>query len=137
MNATVAAAAQANARNLADDVVKLLRTARLPVNTEAELQVEIAALLDRNGILYRREAQVSGGRIDFLIGYAGRFTDNPSVGLEVKIKGGKRSIFKQCAAYCGDPRISHLIVLTGISLGLPPEMAGKPVTIVTIGAAWL
>jgi hypothetical protein len=133
----LATALRAHAREIGKDVVAILRTARLPVNTEAELQTEVAALLTRNGIIHAREVKVAGGRIDFLVGYVGRFSEQPSVGLEIKIKGGKRAIHRQCAAYCGDPRISELVVLTGISLGLPPTMNGKRVTIVSIGGAWL
>ena len=85
-----------------------------------------------------REVKVAGGRIDFLAGYAGRFANHAAAtGIEVKIKGGKRAIHRQCAAYCGDPRIGHLVVVAGLALALPAQMHGKPVTIVEIGRAWL
>lgn len=133
-----AVAAAAILRKLAQGIERILWTARLPVNTEAELQLEVAKLFDARGFIYVREVKVSGGRIDFLIGYAGRFAGHtPSVGLEIKIKGGKRAIHRQCAAYCGDPRVGHLIVLSGTALALPPEMNGKAVTIVHVGRAWL
>jgi hypothetical protein len=40
-------------------------------------------------------------------------------------------------AYCGDPRIAHLIVATGKALAMPPRMNSKPVTVVSLGRAWL
>jgi hypothetical protein len=129
------------------DLLGVFDAARLPVNTEAELQAAIAKLLDDAGIAYVREVKVAGGRIDFLAGYRavappdGRAMHGcqhlAAVGIEVKIAGGKRAIHRQCAAYCRDPRIGHLVVVAGLALALPAAIHGKPVTIVQIGKAWL
>jgi hypothetical protein len=119
-------------------VAELLSRARLPLDTEAALQAAIEQLLIDAKLTYAREVKVAGGRIDFLEGYTGPCGPHTEcTGIEVKIKGGKRAIHRQCDAYCGDPRISRLIVVTAISLGLPLIMRGKPVTIIQLGRAWL
>lgn len=131
------------ASGLAERIVALLRVARLSVNTEDEQQREIAQVLAANNIAHAREVRVSGGRIDVLAGEIARFPTfasvgiEPGVGIEAKIKGGKRAIHRQCAAYCNDPRIGHLIVITGVALALPEIMNRKPVKAVHIGKAWL
>jgi hypothetical protein len=118
-------------------IASLLAAARLPTDTEAELQREIAALLDRDGIAYVREAKVAGGRIDFLAGATAAVGLGTGVGIEAKVAGGRRAIFRQCAAYCADPRIVKLIVVSGTALDLPAEIHRKPVTVVRTGRAWL
>jgi hypothetical protein len=119
-------------------VAELLVRARLPLDTEAALQRAIEEQLIKAKLTYAREVKVAGGRIDFLEGYAGPCGPHTEcTGIEVKIKGGKRAIWRQCDAYCGDPRIARLIVVTAIALGLPPVMRGKPVTIIQLGRAWL
>lgn len=115
--------------NSAAHLLGLLRSARLPVNTEQELQRAVASVLERNGVRFRREAQVTGGKIDFIAG--------KDVGIEIKIMGGKRAVYRQCNGYCRDTRIRELIVLTAINLALPHELHGKPVHVVSIGRAWL
>ncbi len=123
---------------LALRVAEVLRTARLPVDTETALQADVARLLLGAGIPHVAEFKIGGGRIDFIVGYDGRFGSRaPCVGIECKIKGGARSILRQCDGYCGDPRIGHLIVLTAKALALPQILRGKPVTIVSVGRAWL
>jgi hypothetical protein len=126
------------AQAVASLVIDLLRRTRLPVDTETALQLEIGKLLRDNGIKHEPEVKVAGGRIDFLVGYGGPCgPKDPCVGIECKIKGGKRAIHRQVEAYCRDPRISHLIVVTGVALALPATLCGKPVTIIHVGRAWL
>ncbi len=119
-------------------VVALLRAARLPLDTEQALQAAIEALLKDHGKPYLREVKVTGGRIDFTVGASSRMgPHDPVTGIECKVKGGKRAIFRQCSDYCRDPRLGQLVVVTGIPLALPPVLHGKPVTIISLGRAWL
>lgn len=125
-------------RELAGRLVELLRSRRLRLDTEAALQADIEAALNGAGIPHIREAKVTGGRIDFLCGQSSRLGPHvQSVGIEVKISGGRRAIHRQCAGYCQDPRIGHLIVVTGMALALPDVMNGRPVMIINMGRAFL
>jgi hypothetical protein len=119
-------------------VIALLTAARLPLDTEQALQDAIEGLLKDHGKPYLREFKVTGGRIDFAVGAASRMgARDPLVGIECKVKGGKRAIFKQCDDYCRDPRIGQLVVVTGMALALPAVMHGKPVAIIQCGRSWL
>lgn len=111
------------------DLLNLLGSYRLPTATEAELQTQIAGVLWNNGIEHEREVRLApGDRIDFLVS---------GTGIEVKIKGGKRPILRQLERYATSPRISGLLLVTGVALGLPAEIRGKPVAKLSIGRAWI
>jgi hypothetical protein len=117
-------------------LLRLLRSTRLPCDTELALQDAIEQVLIAGGLPYRREVKIAGGRIDFLIGGGDRFGPRePGIGLEVKIKGGGRAIYRQCAAYCGDPRLGRLVVVSATALQLPEKMNGKTVAVISVGNA--
>lgn len=67
--------------------------------------------------------------IDFLV--------YDSIGVEVKIKGQKREIYKQCVRYCSFERISHLLLLTSVSMGFPQTINGKDCYVLNLSRAWL
>lgn len=66
--------------------------------------------------------------IDFLI---------ENIGIEVKIKGGKVAIYKQCERYCMSDKITTLILVTNRSMGFPKEINGKDCYYLNLGEAWL
>lgn len=61
----------------------------------------------------------------------------PDIGIEVKLKGSKRDIYRQIKRYCDSPVIKHIILFTNLSIGLPDEINGKPCTVITLSKAWL
>ena len=113
----------------ARDIVKFIQSRRWPLSDEKSLQASIAEQLNVARVSYEREVQLAKGDIvDFMIG---------DVAVEVKIGGQRRAIFRQCMRYCEHDRVSHLILATNVALGLPGTMAGKPVSIASLGRAWL
>lgn len=106
----------------------VLRGKRMRCSTEAQLQADIASVLSGAKISFRREAWLGAetGRIDFLVG---------AVGLEVKIKGGAREIYRQVARYCDHRDIHALILAATQVVSLPP--LPKPVLILDLSRAWL
>lgn len=60
-----------------------------------------------------------------------------SIGMEVKIKGGKRNIFRQCERYCQFEAVKIFILITNLSMGFPEEINGKTCYVVKLGNAWL
>jgi hypothetical protein len=81
------------------------------------------------GIEHTREARLDGkNRIDFKVG---------GIGIEVKIKGNAKAIYKQCARYCALPEIEALILVTGRSMGFPETINNKPCYVVRLGKGWL
>lgn len=103
----------------AEAIVDMLKTVRLPVNSEAETQVEMMNLFTRRGVWFHREFVLDrANRIDFL--FAG------GIGMEVKLKGSAMNIFRQCRRYCEFDQIKQLILVSNKAMGFPGEINGKP-----------
>jgi hypothetical protein len=109
-------------------IVAALSQQRLPCHDEKALQAAVSDALQAAGIDHQREVPVTGGIIDVLAG---------AVGIEVKIKGQGREIYRQVGRYAEDPRIDEFIVVSGKALALPPMVGGKRCRIVSVGRAWL
>lgn len=111
------------------ELVRFLRRMRMRVSSEAALQQSIEEALTSIAIPFEREVRLStADRIDFMVG---------SIGIEAKCRYPKRSIFRQLERYAARPEITALILITGTAMGLPAEICGKPVFIVSTGRASL
>lgn len=109
----------------ATEITALLRKHSYPVATEERLQFEIAAVLTRDGIPFEREYRLDPqNRIDF-------FCDG--VGIEVKTRHPRRKTYMQMRRYTANKKIKSLILITGTFMGLPEEINGKPVYMVSLG----
>ncbi|MGU3387199.1 hypothetical protein ACLBYG_22005 [Methylobacterium sp. D53M] len=106
----------------------VLRGKRMRCSTEIQLQDDIASVLTAAGIAFERERWLGPetGRIDFIAG---------GVGLEVKVKGGAREIYRQVARYCDHREIDALVLATTRAVSLPALT--KPVLILDLSRAWL
>lgn len=114
------------------DVLILLKGKRYLLHNEKDLQGEIGQhLVARFGIgPVLRELELDRGNIiDFLI--------EPGIGIEIKIKGGKRAIYRQCVRYCQFPEVKSLILITNLSMGFPEQINGKDCYVLKLGTAWL
>ena len=114
---------------IAREIVLHLLRVPLPLSDEKILQNHMHVSLKDVGYDFAREVKMSIGIIDFLV--------SGCVGIEVKIGGRKRDIWRQCSGYLKDPRIQHLIVATSTPLSFPAHESGKPVTMVSLARAWL
>ena len=111
------------------EIVAALRPLRLPLSDEIRLHQHMADAFDSAGIGYQREVRLSPrDRVDFLVG---------TVGIEVKIKGGKRDIFRQLERYAEHDGVGALLLVSNVPMGLPPTINGKPVTYFSLARAWL
>lgn len=116
-----------------DFIIKSLHNKRLSLHNEKKLQKELLELfpeLTPEFALPTQDSPIGFGVIDF-------YNESIGIGVEVKIKGGKKAIYRQCARYCNSPIIKELILITNRSMGLPSEINGKPCHVVNIGLAWL
>jgi hypothetical protein len=110
-------------------ITVLLRRTRMRVANEAALQTSIEDALVAATVPYTREHRLSpADRIDFLCG---------RVGIEAKARYNKRAIYRQLERYAAHDAIDALILVTGTAMGLPAEIGGKPVYIVSTGRASL
>ena len=114
----------------AAEITSLLRSHRYPLGTEAALQAEIEKLFNVAGVAFERERRLGpADRIDFLC--AG------GIGIEAKVRSGKRIIYRQLARYSCHEAITALILVTNTAMGLPPNLNGRPLYYVSLGRAAL
>jgi hypothetical protein len=97
---------------------------------EFKLHGDLAAHLERAGIAFEREVRLSpGNRIDFLC--AG------GVGIECKARARKREVYRQLERYAEEDAITALILVTATAMGLPADIAGKPLFYIPLGRSAL
>ncbi|MEN5084281.1 hypothetical protein ABE438_17510 [Bosea sp. TWI1241] len=117
------------ARARARAIVRLIESLRLPLSDEKALQAALEPhLLKHCGLALRENNLGDGDIIDFLV---------DGVGVEIKIKGQRRAIFRQCQRYCAHDSIQALVLATNAAMGLPTTIAGKPVFVASLGRGWL
>ena len=118
-------------RHSAQSICAILAGYRFPITTEVQLQLAMHDALLAAEIDTVRELELSkGNRIDLFVRSAG-------VGIECKIKGSKREIFRQVERYCGHELIEAMILATNVAIGMPAEIKGKPVLVLNLSRAWL
>lgn len=114
---------------LAFDIATILRRTRMRISNEAWLQRDIEDALTRAGIDYAREKPLSpADRPDFRCG---------TVVIEAKARYAKRSIYRQLERYAAHDEVSDIILVSGTAMGMPAEIDGKPILVVSIGMAFL
>ena len=113
------------------DVVSLFKRARFDLSSEQNLKDEIESIYKLYAIEYKREFRLDKLSIlDF-------YMPHDKVAIEVKIKGRAKDIYQQCERYCQYQEVNSLILLTNKIMGLPKEINGKPVQVVSLGVGWL
>lgn len=111
------------------DLFTVLSRTKFPATPEKDVQAAVADALTDAGIAFEREVRLNDHDIiDFLVA---------GVGIEVKIKGARRAIYRQLQRYAESDAVKSLVLLSSVAMGLPPEIDGKPVTILSLGRAWL
>lgn len=121
---------------LAQKIVALIERSRLPLADEKALQTKLLILLGAAGFAALREVRLSDQDIvDFMVFDADSLL--AGLAIEVKIKGQRRSIYKQLERYCSHPRVTEIILVTNVPMGLPETINGKPCAIANLGRGWL
>lgn len=116
--------------DLINKLIQVIHRSKVSLTDEKITQVQIADLLTEHEIPYVREYRLSDEDIvDFLV--------DDSLAVEIKIKGQKRAIYRQLQRYAAHERIKGLVLLTGVSMGLPEEINGKPSYIGSLSRGWL
>lgn len=116
--------------DLVNKLIHAIHRSKVSLTDEKMTQVQVAEILRENEIPYVREHRLSGEDIvDFLI--------DDTLAVEIKLKGQKRAIFRQLKRYATHDQVKGIILLTGISMGLPEEIEGKPTYIGSLSRGWL
>lgn len=116
----------------ANQIMQVLCKKRFVISNEKTLQNDIhKVLLDEfpDAIIEKEVYLDDKNIIDFRI--------DGSLGIEVKIKGGKRALYNQCVRYCSFDEIQSLLLITSLSMGFPDEINGKYCYIQNLSKAWL
>lgn len=115
------------------EVCRVLALGRFDLNNETATQAAIDAFLRERlpDVKIEREFSLSPkDRPDFLID--GRIV------VEVKIRGArKREVWDQLLRYAKHDRVTDLVLVTNLSMGLPATANGKDTRYVSLGRAWL
>lgn len=114
------------------DVIRLVQRSRLDLSSEKHLQEGVAEVLKAAGIAYEREKRLSPKDIpDFLI--------DGGVVVECKMrnKSKKMDIFRQLARYATYPEVTAIILASNVTMGLPPELEGKPLFAASLSHGWI
>jgi hypothetical protein len=111
-------------------VVEAISRKRFPLNDEKATQHGIMDALMESKEPFERERYLDAKNIiDFLT--------RSGVGIEVKIKGTKVSIYKQLERYSKFLCIEALVLVSNVSMALPEEINGKPLYYIKLSNAYL
>lgn len=110
-------------------VVRVIEAARLDLSSEKAAQAGIASALEKAGLSFVREHVLAQGDVIDLFG--------EGVGIEVKISGSARAIFRQIERYALHDAVKAIVLATNRAMRLPAEVAGKPAVVVSMGKGWL
>lgn len=116
----------------ASEILKLLEGFRFSLQDEKRLQEEIDIIFHQKLPLDQidREHRLDNKNIpDFLL--------FGNIAVEVKIKGSKKEIYKQCVRYCEFDRVQELILITNIAMGFPEQINNKNCYFFNLSKAWL
>ncbi len=121
--------ARDNTMQVVENVIRILNSKRLNLNSEKELQKEIENLFVDKGLVHQREYRLDENNIpDFFI---------DGVAIEIKIKGAKKAIYKQCERYCNFEQTKALLLITSRSMGFPKQINGKDCYYYSLSKNWL
>ena len=130
-----------NPHRFCESLVRLLSRTRAALSSEKAMQSDIAAALTAAGISFEREYRLSAEDIpDFLIPCPPELTQ--WVALECKLKSRspgprKIDIYRQIERYARHREVAAIILASNLSMGLPPEIDGKPVYAASLSMGWI
>ena len=108
-------------------VFNCINNLRLSVTNEKQTQSQVFQAIRHLGFI--REYHLDNKSIpDFF--YHG-------IAIEIKVKGEKVAIYRQCQRYCEFDQVKALILITNKSMGFPEYINGKPCYFFHIGKSWL
>lgn len=117
------------ALDTAREICEHLGKVRFQLTREKELQRSMYGYMLADFPTIEREFHLGDGDIiDFMV---------HNVGIEVKLKGSKRAIYRQLERYAEHEQVHALVFATNVAMGMPDEIGGKPIFVVNLGKAWL
>lgn len=113
------------------DVMEVISKLKLNLTVESVAQIQIEVALLRKGFSFTRHIEFDDKNIpDF-------FDQETGITIEVKLKGQKMAIYRQCARYCKFDQVKEIILVSNRAMKIPKTILGKPAHFFHIGKAWL
>jgi hypothetical protein len=110
-------------------IIRTIQSNRFSLSGEKQTQVQIGDALAAAGIPFEREVRLSDEDIvDFMV---------DGIAVEVKIKGQRKAIYRQLERYAAHERVRAVLLVTAVSMQLPPAINSKPAKVASLGAGWL
>lgn len=110
-------------------IAQVIAAARINLTSEATAHRDVMAALTAAGIDACPEARLTASeRIDVLCG---------PVGVEIKVGGSRRSIWRQLCRYAALPEIEALVLATGTAWPGTPSVDGVPLSVADMSRGWL
>lgn len=110
-------------------ICKVIQGYKFTLASEEALKAEMADALIAHGVNVLKEHVLNKeNRLDFFF---------HGLAVEVKIKGQRRAIFKQCERYCSFDEVKGLLLITNKAMALPEKINGKPCFVFRLGKSWL
>ncbi len=114
------------------EIVRLLRCCRFDLSSEKHLQEGVEQAFKDKGLVFEREKRLSQQDIpDFFV--AGGVV----VECKMRNKARKMAIYQQITRYAAYPEVTAVVLASNVSMGLPPEINGKPIYAASLSAGWL
>lgn len=102
-----------------NSIIQKISLCRFNISNEKVLQQQIFTILSIDFPELIREYKLDKESIiDFYLN---------GIGIEVKIKGSPKSIYRQLERYSNSEKINVLVLLTSKTLGLPQQINNKPI----------
>lgn len=110
-------------------IVHIIQSRRINVSTEIAAHNAIHVALIANGMDVQREVWLSDAdRIDLLVG---------TIGIEVKVAGSRRDIWRQLSRYAANPAIEGLVLATATAWPVIKQINGTQLRIASLTRGWL
>lgn len=118
--------------NMPHELIKTLTSQRfVNLDNEKRLQEEIEFFLNMKRFDFKREHRVGVADIfDFFFPAAG-------IVLEIKLKGGKKDIYRQLERYSGLDCCQTIVLFTNVTMAFHEMLNNKPVYIIKPSRQWL
>lgn len=119
-----------DASTLCRRIVTICQSSRIDVSTETAAHRMLAEALEAEGLILEREVKLTAAeRIDLMV---------EGVGVEVKVKGNRRTVFGQLERYAACDQVTALVLATATAwpAGID-QIGGKPFFHASLVRGWL
>ena len=111
-------------------VAGIIQMHRYRLGSEALLQEDVEARLRSAKIPFAREKVLGpADRVDFLV--------DGHIAVECKLRCGRKAMYRQLQRYARHDCVDALILVTLTPTGMPADLLGKPVYVVSLGRTGL